>query len=497
MTYSSIHYTTVQYRPVALLPVISKLAERHVQQQILQYLENTGQVSDYHHGFRERCSTTTVLIEIMDTIAIAADENTITATMSIDESAAFDCVQHSILEKKLEYYGLDTRTRHWIHSYLENRSGYVSIGSGKSNLKNSPHGVPQGSVLGPLMYLIYVNDMPMIVEDERCESPAHRNPEKLFGNNCTSCGKLPTFADDAVFLVAGRSRATLQDKIETKFEIIKQYLNSHGLEINDHKTSLTEFMLKQKRARLPGIPPDLTVGEKFTNKNTGETKIKDKHINDSTSTRMLGMNLQNNLTWESHLLSGKKPLLPGIRKQLGTLYKLQNFLSRKTRLQLINTLVISRLGYGISLWGNTTDNFTRRAQIVLNMAGRFVTGWGRTASKKSLMIECKWLDVQELACYHSLLQMFKSVRWNCPAHISDRISEDTDHFISTSRPRLQITANAYRWKTIDNWNSLPLTCRTEKNISKFKLGVKKMAAGTEDGGQRERTRRTLNSDSFH
>ena len=86
------------------------------------------------------------------------------------------------------------------------------------------------------------------------------------------------------------------------------------------------------------------------------------------------------------MTSGKKALLPTVQKQIGTLYKLQNYLSeeKKTRLQLVNTLVISRLGYGICLWGNTTENNIRRGQIALNIAGRFVTGWGRTASKKSL-----------------------------------------------------------------------------------------------------------------
>ena len=138
------------YRPISLLPVISKLAERSIQSQLLNYLEESGQLSPAHHAYRSKLSTITALIHMMDSLSIATDENQISATMCVDLSAAFDCVTHVTLLDKLEFYGLDSLTKKWIKSYLSARSSYVVIGSGESNILNTPHGVPQGSVLGPI-----------------------------------------------------------------------------------------------------------------------------------------------------------------------------------------------------------------------------------------------------------------------------------------------------------------------------------------------------------
>ena len=98
---------------------------------------------------------------------------------------------------------------------------------------------------------------------------------------------------------------------------------------------------------------------------------------------------------------GKKAILPAVRKQLGMASKIGNCLSMKARLQLANSLVLSKLSYMVCLWRNATQNYTRRAQVVLNQAARFVSGLGRTTSRRELMDSCKWLDIEELAEYHA------------------------------------------------------------------------------------------------
>ena len=110
------------YRPVAQLPLVAKLTERIVQKQLLDYLENSNLLAPDHHAYRRRHSTTTALVQLMDTISTAADANQITATLSMDLSAAFDCVDHGILLDKLGYYGLDSQTLSWIKSYLRRLS---------------------------------------------------------------------------------------------------------------------------------------------------------------------------------------------------------------------------------------------------------------------------------------------------------------------------------------------------------------------------------------
>ena len=218
------------YRPVSQLPVLSKLAERAVQWQIFSYLEESQLLSPQHHAYRTNHNTSTALIHLMDSLATAADTNLITATMCIDLTAAFDCVPHSTLMDKLSYYGLDETTMKWIRLYLNARSSFVSIGSADSRIISTPQGVPQGSVLGPLLYLLFVN------EDRDCSNQVHSQTDRLFPPDCKLCGIFPMYADDGQYQISSNNRDQNQDKLERNFWEIRNYLNANGLNVNQSKT---------------------------------------------------------------------------------------------------------------------------------------------------------------------------------------------------------------------------------------------------------------------
>ena len=147
-------------------------------------------------------------------------------------------------------------------------------------------------------------------------------------------------------------------------------MSANGLQVNDSKTHLTEFMTHQKRMKTGGIPPDLTVRELTVDKH-GTLKMEDNLISDSIYCRMLGINLQNNLSWGAHLTLGKKPLLPAVRRMIGMLSRICQEMNKKTRLQLVNSLVVSRLTYGLCLWGNTTRNHLVKVQTVDQLCSSF------------------------------------------------------------------------------------------------------------------------------
>ena len=402
----------------------------------------------------------------MDQIASAADQNLICSSMSIDLSSAFDCVEHAILLEKLKFYNLDTALLHWIESYLSLRSSYVTIGSAISSIRPQPHGVPQGSVLGPLLYLIYVNEFSGILEDDLCKSPPHLPGPKLFGERCPDCGSLTMYADDTQYLVTSNSRMHNQMYIEYTFQRIIDFLDSNGLEVNQSKTTLTEFMTHQKRSKSRGIPPELTVRERLGDLWTN------KHIVDTKTPRILGLNLQNNLSWDGHLSSGKKPLLPSIKKQIGILSRLRDCLSMTARKRLMESLVLSRLTYAISIWGNTCHSQLVKTQVCINMAARFVTGDRISTSKATLMSKCDWLDIWELAEFHSLTQVWKATRLNSPSYLNDRIVQLENGILTTSEPRLLLTKEAFLHNSIHRWNNLPMEIRTEYNLPRFKKTLK-------------------------
>ena len=231
-------------------------------------------------------------------------------------------------------------------------------------------------------------------------------------------------------------------------------------------------MVAQKRAKIAGIPPELTVMEKITDTTTGLTTLRNKHITDSTSSRLLGMNLQGNTLWEAHLFTGKRALVPACRRQLGQLTRLRNCLSFKNTLHLANALILSRIIYGICQWGNTSHSTILKVQTLQNQVARFVTGSSSSTSNKLLMSKCRWLDIEQLTKYHSLLHMFKTVRWQVPQYMTTKLSISQECRITTKEPRLKITSNKYRWKTTSTWNKLPDHLRLETSIARFKTELK-------------------------
>ena len=246
-------------------------------------MERSSQFNQNLHGYRNNHSTTTALLQLSNTILQVTDSNLISTLVTIDESAAFDCVNFKILQKKLQIYNFDEKTRNWIDNYLDERYQYVEIGVKKSDIMEIRQGVPQGSILGPLIFSIYTNELPAVVRQQHCQDPAHRKQTELFGDNCRSCGSVPSYADDATFVVETKTREMSQKKIEEATTRMKNFLNSQDLCVNMEKTCILESMVKQKRSRIKGEQPSLSI-----QKESGEitTILPKKHI------RLLGMNVE-------------------------------------------------------------------------------------------------------------------------------------------------------------------------------------------------------------
>ena len=233
------------------------------------------------------------------------------------------------------------------------------------------------------------------------------------------------------------------------------------------KTTLTEYMSHQKRSKLSGIPPDLTVQEIVK----GITV--DKHITDRTNNKTLGITMKNNLTWDTHLVVGKNAILPSIRRQLGSLQSLMKHMKKETRLHVINGLVMSRLVYLINIWGNTSDSLISKVQVVQNIAGRMITGYSKFTRQKTILEDCKWLSMKESTEYHSLIGFWKAMKWGKPEYLRNKLQVEDNNMLSTQIPRLQITSQAYRCKTTSRWNNLPGTLREEESLQGFKRRLKR------------------------
>ena len=160
------------YRPITLLATVSKITEKIVQTQIQKHMEKSKMFNTNNHAYRALHSTTTAMMELADMIQENSDNQKISTIIALDQSAAFDCVVHSVLLDKMKIYNFEPDMIEWMRNYLGHRTNYVSIGNKKSAMTMVGQGVPQGSVLGPVLYCIYVNELSEVVRDSEC--PEHR-----------------------------------------------------------------------------------------------------------------------------------------------------------------------------------------------------------------------------------------------------------------------------------------------------------------------------------
>ena len=222
------------YRPVAILPVLSKVLEKIVFLQICQYMEFNELLHLNHHGFRTHHSTVTCLIQKYDEWVSALEEKRFTGVCFLDLSAAFDIVDHSLLIDKLQLYGFDHNSITWISSYLTGREQSVHIEGKQSKYLSVPSGVPQGSILGPLFYTIFTNELPELVHN-------HAASEGLYNMHCDPCGSLCCYADDSSFSVASTDVDVISTKLTEKYCDISEFMCSNKLKLNDDKKNLTSL----------------------------------------------------------------------------------------------------------------------------------------------------------------------------------------------------------------------------------------------------------------
>ena len=272
---------------------------------VIRYMEKSGEINKNCHAYRKLLGTMMAMLEVNDNIYSIADEHKIATTMTINQSSIFDCRQHDILDEKLKLYKFSDKTRRWFSSYLSHQSQFVTINTKDSIIKPMGQGPPV-SILGPLIFVIYLNELPNLVKDgENCRNLRHSaNKDNLFGENCPECGRIVCYLDDSTYITVSRTRTENQEKLERNLGKIAEFLTSNGMAINPIRTNIGELMVKQKWSRLAGSSPSLA-----TRQPNGQVKT----IECSRFIRLLGGNLQDDQTWRGHLELSNKCLLPALR----------------------------------------------------------------------------------------------------------------------------------------------------------------------------------------
>ena len=451
------------YRPVAILCILSKVIERVVFMQIVEYMTKNSLFHPNHHGFRAHHSTTTAMIQMYDSWVQAADKGELTGVCMLDMSAAFDIVDHEILLKKMKLYGFDDKAYNWINNYLTGRTQAVYIDGSLSTFLPVNVGVPQGSILGPLCYVMFTNDLPQTVLD----TSNHVHCSALT-SHCEQCGGLCCFADDSTYSVSSFSQVDLQDKLNSRYITLSNYMGNSRLKLNDDKTHLLIMTTRQKH-RLTNLNVKIDTP-------TGE-------IEPIKSEKLLGVYIQNDLKWSDYILYNEKSLIKQLSSRLSALKVLSNVGSFKVRLMIANGIFCSKLIFQICLWGGTEDYLLDALQVVQNKAARCVAKKDRYTPIKTLLNQCGWLNVRQLVYYHSVILIHKVLQTGYPKYIHSRLAtqfpyntrlaqSDSVRMGPDFKSKLEVTEKSFINRATNSYNRIPQEIRKISKIETFKVQLK-------------------------
>ena len=423
------------YRPISILPVFSKILEKIVNFQLQNFLNVNNVIFPNQYGFQQKKGTADALIQFTNKCFKALNDSECVLGIFIDFSKAFDTVDHTILISKLRnFYDFSDSAVSWFSDYLENREQFVQIDSVKSAPQNIKCGVPQGSILGPTLFILYINDLML-----------HTNFFEPI-----------LFADDTNLFVKSKNLNCLSSEVNENLDAVFKWCNANKLTLNVEKTNIILMKNHQNKFRLEN---EITM-------NSAVLRCVDE-------IKFLGVTINPTLNWEPHLSKLRKDL----NKISGLLFVASRFLPKSALILIYNALAHSKLVYCIEAWGNAPATHLKKVFVIQKRMVRTIFKRKPREHSAPYFQNANILPVPQLythrICLYAHHTFYQTI---IPTRPYDTRRSTLDLPLPPSTSTIGHRQPSYQASAA--WNQLPAEIRVIKNTNTFKAVLKQHLLST-------------------
>ena len=435
------------YRPISNLSFLSKLVEKCAAVQLSKHLEEHCLLPSAQSAYRPNHSTETALLRVVNDLMMITDKKSKAILVLLDLSAAFDTIHHKTLLEKMErHYNITGRALSWFKSYLEDRQAITKIGRNTSTPVDIQIGVPQGSILGPLLFIMYTKEIQAIAHHHGLSVELYADDTQLY----------LSFTADKL--------AALEETIQQCLSHIKVWMSKNFLCLNPGKTEILIVSNRNDRN------PDPSALQVLPN---------NQPIRPATDARNLGVIMDCKLNFSRHV----SQVVKKCNTNLLNLWKIGSMLPRKLKIQLVNSLIHSHIDYCNGLLKGLAKKDVDRLQKIQNAAVRFIFSKGSYRGTTALRKKVHFLPVQQRIEFKLCFMTHKVVHGSAPEHLSSlitkrprktrslRLDNDTT-LLAKCHANYKSSSGAYSVAAPAAWNSLPRSLRETSSLSSFRAELK-------------------------
>ena len=430
------------YRPISILPTVSKLIEKWVDVNFSLFLNNFSLLHKSQSGFRAKHSTESAMILMVDSWLKALNSGKLVGCVMVDFRKAFDLVDHQILLKKLQSYKCSDSCLSWFNSYLINRTQRVVLNNELSDSSVVNCGVPQGSILGPLLFLLFINDLPLLLHD--------------------TVSFVDLYADDTTLYEQHSDLKTLQRNLQKSLNLLHDWCRKNGMVLNTLKTKVMLITSRQKRNNLHQSTLTLTYS--------------DMDIRMTTSDKILGVYVDENLCWNDHYQHISKK----VSSYLWLLSKIKSYLSLDHKLLYYNSYIKPQFDYCSIIWSNSSDFNVNKINKLQRRACKLIL----SSDYKSLNESLEQLDILSFdqsvflskakimyKVYNNLapgylIELFQMREGRLDSTLSNLRSVANKNYV-LPQAKCNLFKGSLSFSGVVVWNSIPLEIKQSSSLNIF------------------------------